>query len=236
MDSQPIQNTASSPSGELKRSNLKSPKASLIDQIQKLSLLTKIISAAAVFLLLTFLVLLVLFLTNNQSEQSKSVSTTKVDAVEKERDRQNVASQTALEQLEPINQLEKAYDDSVGSDSSKRSLGIDTDGNAIIEYEISSKDGQLILKTSYENFADLAKRVFNIPTIKRLNVTTYANKFTDPFGKPNVFALKLQLTKETNSKINWSIKKYSYANYATILDLHEMNPDLTKDYKALTKK
>ena len=132
MDSQPIQNTASSPSGELKRSNLKSPKASLIDQIQKLSLLTKIISAAAVFLLLTFLVLLVLFLTNNQREQSKSVSTTKVDAVEKERNRQNVASQTALEQLEPINQLEKAYDDSVGSDSSKRSLGIDADVYGII--------------------------------------------------------------------------------------------------------
>lgn len=153
MDSQPIQNTRSSPSEELKRPNLKSPKASLVDQIQKLSLLTKIISAVAAFLLLTFLVLLVLFLTNNQSEKSKSVSTTKVDAVEKERDRQNVASQTALEQLEPINQLEKAYDDSVGSDSSKRSLGIDTDGNAIIEYEIASKDGQLILKTSYENFA-----------------------------------------------------------------------------------
>lgn len=136
----------------------------------------------------------------------------------------------------PINQLQNIYEKVIGSNSVKKTLEINSSGVATIGYTITSVDGQTIIKTSYENFADLAVRVFNIPTITRLNVTTYANKLTDQFGQPNQTALKMQLTRETNGKINWPIKKFAYSDYLTILDLHEINPLLQKDYDTLTKK
>ncbi len=136
----------------------------------------------------------------------------------------------------PINQLQSAYTDVIGSESLKRRLEIDSAGIATIEYTIPSSDGQSIIKTSYENFADFSLKVFNIESIKRLNVTTYATKFTDEFGQPNQPALKMQVTKETSDKINWPLKKFSYADYASILDSHELNTLLQKDYDTLVKK
>lgn len=195
------------------------------------------ITALVAFLAFSLFVLLVIFyFLAAQDSKKTETKNTGANLVETERQRQRSASESAVEQQQPQNQLAKAYDAVVGSDSSKRTLNLDSSGIATIEYEIASIDGQLILKTSYENFADLASRVFNIDSLKRLNVTTYANKFTDTFGKPNIFAVKLQVTKETNSKINWSIKKYAYADFATILDYHEINPGLEKDYKTLTRK
>lgn len=230
---QPQSTTTKSPS--IQQTTIRK-KPSLVGQFLALSTVTKIIAAAAGLVFLIFITLLVSTVLFGSDNSQTNKSTNTADLVEKERQRQIAASEAAIRQQKPINQLQKAYDDIVGSDSSKRTLTIDTNGTALIEYEIASTNGQIILKTSYENFADLASRVFNIPTISRLNVTTYANKFTDSFGKPNVFAVKLQLTKETNSQINWSLKKYAYGDYATILTLHEINPDLTKDYKSLTKK
>ncbi len=213
------------------------PKKGMPFTIPKLKPLTWAIVGLASFLALLFIILLLTALSNpTTSTTTNNTQKVATNSVQIEHERQVAASEAAAAKQVPINQLQQAYSDSVGSDSSKRILTIDADGVAVIEYEIASKDGQIILKTSYENFADLSARVFNIPTIKRLNVTTYANKFTDTFGKPNVFTLKMQLTKETNSKINWSVKKYAYVDYATILDLHELNPDLSKDYLNLTKK
>lgn len=213
------------------------PKNNLLQTIKTLPPLTLAVVAIAIFVFLAFVLMLVSFLLGaNKNPNSNNQNQTQVDKVAQEKEKQLEASRAAALKQIPINQLQQAYIDVVGSDSSKRTLTLDEAGVATIEYEISSTDGQVILKTSFENFADLAVRVFNIPTITRLNVTTYANRFTDKFGKPNVFAVKLQITKDTNSKINWPIKKFAYADYASILDLQEINSDLQKDYIALTKK
>ncbi len=211
-------------------------KLSFLERIKSLSLVTKLIATLVGFIILIFIAFIILSLgsKSNKIKNNNQVPTS-TDSVAAERKRQIAASAAASKQQEPINQLQNAYDAVVGSDSSKRTLTIDSSGTAIIEYEIASTDGQLILKTSFENFADLATRVFNIPTILRLNVTTYANKFTDSYGTPNVYAVKLQITKDTNAKINWSLKKYAYGDYAKLLTLEDINPALSKDYKALTK-
>ena len=162
-----------------------------------------------------------------------------------ETDPQQTLDQTKKQQAEkqqkeasasnPINQLQSAYTDIIGSDSVKRKLELDNAGVATIEYTIPSSEGQTVIKTSYENFADFALKVFNISTVTRLNITTYATKFTDKFGQPDQAALKLQVSRETSAKINWPLKKFSYKDYATILDFHELNPLLQKDYENLTK-
>lgn len=235
MESQPDPNESPS-STNLGNPPIIPPKPSIFKQFFNLKPSTLVILGSGAFLVLLLLIMLIGFIAASSNKISnEKQAKIEADQVEKERLRQLEASQAAAKRKNPINQLQKAYDGVVGTNTSKRNLTIDSNGTAIVEYEISSTDGQIILKTSYENFAELAKRVFNIETIKRLNVTTYANKFTDKFGKPNVFAVKTQVTKETNEKINWSVKKYSYIDYATILDLHELNTDLTKDYKSLTK-
>lgn len=178
--------------------------------------------------------LIFLFIGSEKNDGSNENQVSNSDnAVEKEQQRLKDASAAAQVKSNPINQLQTLYDDVIGGN--KRTLTIDGSGTALIEYEIASTDGQTIIKTSYENFADLSQRTFNINSIKRLTVISFANKFIDKFGQPNIFALKLSISKETNDKINWSVKKYSYVDYVTLLDSHEINPDLTKDYKTLTK-
>lgn len=234
MEPNPVPEPISQPAVQ---TNPVKPKTTPVEMIRKLPPLTLAVVGIAIFVFLIFIVLLFNFLFSSKKPISSTTQTQiQADKVAKEKEKQIEASRSAAEKQLPINQLQKAYDDVIGSDSSKRTLNLDENGIASIEYEIASSDGQVILKTTYENFADLAVRVFNISTIVNLKVTTFANRFTDKFGNPDVFAVKLEITKDTNSKINWPLKKFTYADYATILDAHEINSDLQKDYKSLIKK
>lgn len=187
-----------------------------------------------------FLIIILLIVAFSVGGTQKSNQTTATDSsqsdINKAKQTQQDLDQAAKNKSLPINQIQQAYTDIVGSESYKKTLTLDTTtGITTINYIIPSTDGPTIIKTSYENFADLAARIFNIPSVTRLNVSTYATKFTDNYGTPNQVALTMQITKATNDKVNWSVKKYSYKDYATILDVHQLNTALAKDYKELTK-
>ena len=190
--------------------------------------------SGAVVLLLFLLVLIIALIPKSASDYHKPTTSTNPDqALKNAQEAKQQASQAAQEAAIPINQLQKAYDDVIGSNSLKKTLTLDDSGLATINYVISSTDGVFIIKTSYENFADLAGRVFNIASVKKLSVSSYATKFVDQFGQPNQVALKLEVIRATNDKINWSVKKYSYKDYATILDTHQINSLLDNDYKQI---
>lgn len=204
--------------------------------IKNLSLAQKIAFFGASFIVILVLLILVLVVFQTKQNNENQIPNSDPD-----KELQEAKKQTAEKKINeasasvPINQLQAAYQDVIGSNSVKRNLGINSKGVANIEYTIPSVDGQTVIKVSYENFADLAAKIFNIPTVTRLNVTTYATKFTDQFGQPDQAAIKMQVSKETSAKINWPLKKFAYKDYATILDLHEINSLLQKDYETLTK-
>lgn len=201
-----------------------------------LSLPLKIAVSGGVFLIVLILIITCIALVQGISKNKSSIpETNPQQTLEETKKQQAEEQQKEASASTPINQLQSAYTDVVGSDSVKRKLELDSQGVATIEYTIPSSDGQTIIKTSYENFADFAIKVFNITTVTRLNITTYATKYTDKFGQPDQAALKLQVSKTTSAKINWPLKKFSYKDYATILDFHELNPLLQKDYTTLTK-
>ncbi len=189
---------------------------------------TRLALVGAIFLLLFIIFLLLIFSLSKSNLPKKETATKTITAVVKK----STESSTTLT---PYSQLQSAYTAVVGSDDVKKTLTLDASGVATIDYTITSVDGTTIIKTSYENFADLASRVFNIPGVERLNVTTYATRFNDQFGQPDQAALKLQITKTTSNKINWPLKKFSYKDYAVILDYHELNSLLQKDYEKLIK-
>lgn len=206
-------------------------------KLANLSLTKKIAFFGGGFLLIFIVLITIISLYNSNRKPTSEIPETnpslEIDKAKEEAERKE---QEELSSSTPINKLQSAYTDVIGSNSLKRKLEIDASGIATIEYTIPSSDGQTIIKTSYENFADLAVKVFNIESIKRLSVTTFATKFTDEFGQPNQSALKMQVTKETSDKVNWPLKKFAYTDYVTILDFHELNPLLQKDYDTLTKK
>lgn len=186
-------------------------------------------------MILLIILMAVLALATPKDKDNSIPETNPEEEISQAKQQETEREQKEASSSSPINQLQKAYTDVIGSDSVKKTLSIDSSGVVTLEYTVPSSDGQVVIKTSYENFADLANKIFNIPTVTRLNVTTYANKFTDKFGQPDQPALKLQVTKATSSKINWPLKKFSYVDYQTILDFHELNSLLQKDYETLTK-
>ena len=202
----------------------------------KLSLPLKVGFLGGIFLVILVLIISIVAFANSLNKTENSIPETNPQEILDEAKKQQAEKQQKEASAStPINQLQSAYSDVIGSNSVKRKLEINDLGVATIEYTIPSSDGQTVIKTSYENFADFAIKVFNISTVTRLNVTTYATKFTDKFGQPDQAALKLQVTRQTSAKINWPLKKFSYKDYATILDFHELNPLLQKDYENLTK-
>lgn len=202
----------------------------------KLSLPLKVGFLGGIFLVILILIISVASFVNSLNKSENSIpETNPQETLNEAKKQQAEKQQKEASASTPINLLQSAYTDVIGSDSVKRKLEISDSGIATIEYTIPSSDGQTVIKTSYENFADFAIKVFNISTVTRLNVTTYATKFTDKFGQPDQPALKLQVTRQTSAKINWPLKKFSYKDYATILDFHELNPLLEKDYENLTK-
>lgn len=202
--------------------------------------LLAIISTASILILLIIAASVVLL--NSKDSTSETLraesipETNPEESLQKAQQQQQQSSAAAAEKETPLYRLQEAYDLVVGADNLKRKLEIDASKTATIHYTIASKNGQTIIKTSFENFADLSVKVFNITDIKRLNIATYATKFIDEFGQPNVVALQLEITKEKSDLINWAIKKYSYEDYKTSLtDKYFLNPELEKDYKQLIK-
>jgi len=201
---------------------------------QKIFRLLTIGSLILLFFLLLFSVSLLL----SPSSQEIKKPTPKTDpekALEKTKQEKEEASRSAEEAAKPLNRIKTAYNEIIGSDSLKKRLTLDEGGVATIDYIISSTDGIFIIKTSYENFAELAIRIFNIPEVTKLSVSSYATKFIDQYGQPNQVAVVLEVNRETNSKINWAVKKYSYKDYAKILNRHEINQLLNKDYQKILK-
>lgn len=188
------------------------------------------------FAFLLFVILIIIFAQSTQNKTQSPSNTDSQSDLSKAKKAEQQKSQSDEEKNLPVNRLQQAYSDVVGSESYKKAMTLDAStGIATIDYTIPSSDGTVIIKTSYENFADLAVKIFNIDGVTRLNVSTYAAKFTDQYGSPNQVALKMQLTKTTNSKINWPLKKFSYKDYATFLDVNEINLALNKEYTALIK-
>ncbi len=203
---------------------------------KSLSLPLKVAFLGGAFLVVLIVIISIIAIVNGLNKDKKlTPETNPQETLEQTKKQQAEKQQKEASASTPINQLQSAYTDVIGSDSVKRKLEINDSGVATIEYTIPSSEGQTVIKTSYENFADFAIKVFNISTVTRLNVTTYATKFTDKFGQPDQAALKLQVSRATSAKINWPLKKFSYKDYATILDFHELNPLLQKDYETLTK-
>ena len=191
---------------------------------------------AGVVVFTLILVLIFTFILKNSTETNKPIKESDpAKALEKSKRDKEEASKSAQEAAKPLNRLQKAYDEIIGSDSLKKKLTLDEKGLATIDYVISSTDGTYIIKTSYENFADFAIKVFNIPEVQKLSISSYATKFVDKYGQPNQVALKLSITKETNGKVNWAVKRYAYKDYPTILTTHEISPYLSKDYQSLIR-
>lgn len=197
----------------------------------------RLIFLATVGVLVFILGLLtIIFVLKSSTEQNSSIEKTDpAKALEKSQKEKEEASKSAQEAAKPLNRLQKAFDEIIGSNSLKKKLTLDQDGLATIDYVISSTDGIFIIKTSYENFADFAIKVFNIPEVQKLSISAYATKFVDQYGQPNQVALKLSITRETNEKVNWAVKKYAYKDYPTILTSHEVSPSLAKDYQVLIR-
>ncbi len=201
----------------------------------KLQRLVILVILGSLTTILLFLILLT-FLPRNSTEPNNPIGKTDPDkALEKSRKEKEEASQSAQEAAKPLNRLQKAFDEIIGSNSLKKKLTFDENGVATIDYVISSNDATFIIKTSYENFADFAVKVFNIEEVKKLSVSSYATKFVDQLGKPNQVALKLEITSERNTEVNWAVKKYAYKDYPTILTTHEINTSLSKEYQALLR-
>ncbi len=203
--------------------------------LNNLPLLQKVALFGGLFIFLLIILVSVLVLANGNANKKAVPQTNPEEEINEAKKEQAEKAQKEASASTPANQIQSAYSDVIGSDNVKKTLQIDSLGVVTIEYTIASSDGQTVIKTSYENFADLASKIFNIPSATELNVTTYATKFTDKFGQPDQPALKMQITRTTNAKVNWPLKKFSYVNYATILDFHELNPLLQKDYETLTK-
>lgn len=191
--------------------------------------------SGGVLFLLILAIIIILSPKPKKVEPSKIATTNPQQALENARKQREEASRAAQEAAKPINRLQKAYDEVVGSNSLKKKLTLDESGLATIDYVIVSNDGQVILKKSFENFAELAIRAFNINEVNKLSVSSYATKFADQYGQPNVVAVKLEINRETNNKINWPVKKFVYKDYATIVNLQEINNLLSKDYQALLR-
>lgn len=186
------------------------------------------------FFVLIIIFLIAALLTKPKPAEKPIPSTNPDQQLSKAKSEQEEASAAAAQKATPSYKLQQAYDEVIGAESLKRNLVLDETGKATIEYTIASKDGQAIIKTTFENFADLAVRIFNIQEINYLKVSTYATKFIDSLGQPNAIALTLEITKEKSDQINWAIKKYSYRDYpSTLTSQYYINPGLTKDYKAL---
>ena len=189
------------------------------------------ITALTLILVLIFsLVLKNLTESNNPIKESDPIG-----ALEKSKKEKEEASKSAQEAAKPLNRLQKAYDEIIGSNSLKKKLTLDQNGLATVDYVISSNDGVFIIKTSYENFADFATKVFNIAEVQKLSISSYATKFVNQYGQPNQVALRLEITRDTNEKVNWAVKKYAYKDYPTILTTHELSSYLSKDYQLLTR-
>jgi len=193
-----------------------------------------LLGALSFSLVIVLLALVVATLPKVSSDPSKPIGQTDPEkALEKSEQEKQEASKSAQEAAKPINRLQEAFDDIIGSNSLKKKLAFDDTGLATVDYVISSNDGIFIIKTSYENFADFATKVFTITEVQKLSVSSYATKFVDQFGQPNQVALKLEITRETNSKVNWAVKKYAYKDYPTILTTHELSTSLSKDYQRM---
>ncbi len=195
-----------------------------------------LITLAAIAVLLVFLILILFLASQTSRKTSKTIQESDPKkALEKSQKEKEEASRSATEAAKPLNRLQKAFDEIIGSNSLKKNLTINSSGLAEIAYVISSTDGTFIIKTSYENFADFATKVFNISDVQKLSISSYTTKFVDQYGQPNQVALKLEITRETNDKVNWAVKKYAYKDYPTILTTHQINSNLSKDYENLLK-
>jgi hypothetical protein len=188
------------------------------------------------FVVIFILIATIAFLNTTKEPLNSPGKSDPQGALEREKREREEASRSAQEAAKPLNRLQKAYDEVIGSNSLKKKLTFDDQtGLAVIDYVISSNDGTFIIKTSYENFADLATKVFNTPEILKLSVSSYATKFVDQLGQPNQVTMKLEITRETNEKVNWAVKKYAYKDYPTILTTHEVSPIVDKEYQQLIK-
>jgi len=156
-------------------------------------------------------------------------------AIDLEKKRAEEASRAAEAAQTPQAQLTTAYKDIVGSTDFLRSISFEG-GLGTISYTINSSDNNIVLTTGYQNFADFASRVFNIPELKRFRTVVYTTALVDSQGQAKEAAMTLEISREKAEKVNWQINKFRYETFPANLDVNKIHPSFEKEYEALVKK